>query len=136
MPESSFCGARVVPDICFWPLSLRPNPLEPEVCAEGLATCWVVGVRMEPSSLPGGTDHSGYAWACNFSRKRSLRGRGGRSWEERRGGKGREEWGTHYQELERRRKKRKDQAAPPTSGAAETNEPAPQGEGHLLVSTG
>lgn len=112
------CGASVVPGICFWPLSLRPNPLEPEVCAEGLATCWAVGVGVEPCSLPGETDDPGYAWArkgpvCNFFRKRSLGGRGAHSWEKRgevrRGGRS----GADYQDLERRRKKGKDQPAHP-----------------------
>lgn len=66
------CGAPVVPDIRFWPLSLRPNSLEPAVCTEGLATCWAVGVRVEPSSLPGGSDDSGYAWAGVYRAPRVI----------------------------------------------------------------
>lgn len=135
------CGASVVPGICFWPLSLRPNPLEPEVCAEGLATCWAVGVGVEPCSLPGGTDDPGYAWArkgpvCNCFRKRSLGGRGAHSWEKRgevrRGGRS----GDGLPGAGEEEKERGGPTSPPTSGAAETNDPATQGEGHLLVSTG
>lgn len=134
------CGASVVPGICFWPLSLRPNPLEPEVCAEGLATCWAVGVGVEPCSLPGGTDDPGYAWArkgpvCNCFRKRSLGGRGAHSWEKRgevrRGGRS----GDGLPGAGEEEEERGGPTSPPTSGAAETNDPATQGEGHLLVST-